>query len=105
VAANTPSSSGGGETRDAIPVSSIRVQYPANALRNNLEGWVDVAFTVNADGTVGNVQVVGAQPRHVFDSAAIEAIRRAKFSPALRDGVAVESQQHQRIQFSLGGAQ
>jgi protein TonB len=106
VAGNTaPSSSGGGETRDAIPVSSIRVQYPANALRNNLEGWVDVAFTVNADGTVGNVQVVGAQPRHVFDNAAIEAIRRAKFSPALRDGVAVESQQHQRIQFSLGGSQ
>jgi protein TonB len=106
VAANTPSSSGGsgGETRDAIPVSSIRVQYPANALRNNLEGWVDVAFTVNADGSVGNVQVVGAQPRHVFDSAAIEAIRRAKFSPALRDGTAVESQQHQRIQFSLGGS-
>ncbi|HTC26264.1 energy transducer TonB [Dyella sp.] len=106
VAGNTaPSSAGGGETRDAIPVSSIRVQYPANALRNNLEGWVDVAFTVNADGTVGNVQVVGAQPRHVFDNAAIEAIRRAKFSPALRDGVAVESQQHQRIQFSLGGSQ
>jgi protein TonB len=51
------------------------------------------------------VQVVGAEPRHVFDSAAVEAIRRAKFSPALRDGVAVESQQHQRIQFSLGGAQ
>jgi periplasmic protein TonB len=102
---NGPSSSGGGETRDAIPVSSIRVNYPANALRNNLEGWVDVAFTVNADGSVGNVQVLGAQPRHVFDSAAIEAIRRAKFSPALRDGVAVESQQHQRIQFSLGASQ
>jgi periplasmic protein TonB len=103
VAANTASSSGGGETRDAIPVSSIRVHYPANALRNSLEGWVDVAFTVNADGTVGNVQVVGAEPRHVFDNAAVDAIRHAKFSPALRDGVAVESQQHQRIQFSLGG--
>jgi len=106
VASNTGSSSaGGGETRDAIPVSSIRPRYPANALRNNVEGWVDVTFTVNADGSVGNVQVVGAEPRHVFDNAALEAIRRAKFSPALRDGVAVESQQHQRIQFSLGGAQ
>lgn len=106
VASNAgPSSSGGGETRDAIPVSSIRPRYPANALRNNIEGWVDVTYTVNADGTVGNVQVVGAEPRHVFDNAALEAIRRAKFSPALRDGVAVESQQHQRIQFTLGGAQ
>jgi periplasmic protein TonB len=104
-AGSTPSSSGSGDTRDAIPVSSIRVHYPANALRNNLEGWVDVTYTVNADGSVGNVQVVGAAPRHVFDAAAIEAIRRAKFSPALRDGVAVESQQHQRIQFSLGAAQ
>jgi protein TonB len=105
VAGNTASSSsGGGETRDAIPVSSIRPRYPANALRNSQEGWVDVAFTVNVDGSVGSVQVVGAEPRHIFDNAALDAIRHAKFSPALRDGVAVASQQHQRIEFSLGGA-
>jgi periplasmic protein TonB len=103
--ANTASTAGGGETRDPIPVASIRPRYPTAALRNGQEGWVDVQYTVNVDGSVSNVAVVGAEPRHVFDSAAIEALRRAKFSPAMRDGVAVASQQQKRIEFKLSSQQ
>jgi protein TonB len=95
----------GDETRDAIPVTSIRVRYPANALRNNVEGWVDVQYTVGADGTPGNISVVNAEPRHVFDSAAMDAIKRTKFSPAVRDGTAVAVQQQKRIEFKLNTAQ
>ncbi|RDS79358.1 energy transducer TonB [Dyella monticola] len=98
-------SSGGGQTRDAIPISTIRPRYPTSALRNNQEGWVDVQYTVNADGSVSNVQVLGAEPRHVFDNAAVDALRRAKFSPAMRDGVATASQQQKRIEFKLSAAQ
>jgi protein TonB len=108
VAANNNASAsggGGGETRDAIPVSSIRVRYPATALRNNQEGWVDLQYTVNPDGSVTNISVVNAEPRHVFDSAAIDAIRHAKFSPALRDGTATASQQQKRIEFKLNNPQ
>jgi periplasmic protein TonB len=109
VAANNNASSaaggGGGETRDAIPVSSIRVRYPSTALRNNQEGWVDLQYTVNPDGSVTNVSVVNAEPRHVFDSAAIDAIRHAKFSPAMRDGTATASQQQKRIEFKLNNPQ
>jgi periplasmic protein TonB len=97
--------SAGGETRDPIPVQSIRPRYPTSALRNGQEGWVDVQYTVNTDGSVSNVSVVSAEPRHVFDSAAIEALRRAKFSPAMRDGVAVAAQQQKRIEFKLSNQQ
>jgi periplasmic protein TonB len=103
--ASDNTSAGGGETRDAIPVSSIRVRYPATALRSNQEGWVDVQYTVNADGSVSGVQVVNAEPRHVFDNAAVDAIRRAKFSPALRNGTATASQQQKRIEFKLSNSQ
>jgi periplasmic protein TonB len=103
--ASDNTSAGSGETRDAMPVSSIRVRYPSTALRNNQEGWVDVQYTVNADGSVSNVQVVNAEPRHIFDNAAVDAIRRAKFSPALRDGAAIASQQQKRIEFKLNNPQ
>ncbi|WP_233511116.1 energy transducer TonB [Dyella psychrodurans] len=103
--ASDNTSAGGGETRDAIPVSSIRVRYPSTALRNNQEGWVDLQYTVNVDGSVANIQVVNAEPRHVFDNAAIDAIRRAKFSPAMRDGAAIASQQQKRIEFKLNNPQ
>jgi periplasmic protein TonB len=105
VASNNAASSTGGETRDAIPISTIRPRYPATALRNSQEGWVDVQYTVNVDGSVANIAVVSAEPRHVFDSAAIDALRRAKFSPAMRDGAAVASQQQKRIEFKLSTSQ
>jgi periplasmic protein TonB len=103
--ASANTSAAGGETRDPIPVSIIRPRYPATALRNSQEGWVDVQYTVNTDGSVTNISVVSAEPRHVFDSAAIDALRRAKFSPALRDGAAVVSQQQKRIEFKLSTSQ
>ena len=102
-AANTAPA--GGETRDAIPISTIRPRYPATALRNSQEGWVDVQYTVNVDGSVSDITVVSAEPRHVFDGAAIDALRRAKFSPALRDGEAIASQQQKRIEFKLSTTQ
>ncbi|WP_233843730.1 energy transducer TonB [Dyella sp. 2HG41-7] len=106
VAATTPAAGGGGgETRDAIPISTIRPRYPTAALRNNQEGWVDVQYMVNSDGSVSNITVVSAEPRHVFDSAAIDAIRRAKFSPAMRDGAAIAAQQQKRIEFKLSSSQ
>ncbi|GLQ92621.1 energy transducer TonB [Dyella acidisoli] len=105
VASSANISAGGSETRDAIPISTIRPRYPANALRNNQEGWVDVQYTVNVDGSVSNIQVVSAEPRHVFDNAAIDALRRAKFSPAMRGGAAIASQQQKRIEFKLNNTQ
>jgi periplasmic protein TonB len=102
--ANTPAA-GGTETREPIPITTIRPRYPANALRNSQEGWVDVQYTVNVDGSVSNISVVSAEPRHVFDSAAIDALRRAKFSPAMRDGAAVAAQQQKRIEFKLSNSQ
>jgi periplasmic protein TonB len=103
--ASANTASAGSETRDAIPISTIRPHYPVTALRNSQEGWVDVQYTVNVDGSVSNITVVSAEPRHVFDSAAIEALRRAKFSPAMRDGAAVASQQQKRIEFKLSAPQ
>jgi protein TonB len=70
-------------------------------MRARQEGWVVVSFTVDPDGKTSDVKVVESQPRHVFDRAAIDAVERYRFNPAMKDGTAVSSVKQQRIEFKL----
>ncbi len=74
---------------DAVPVFTISPQFPSQQARMGQEGWVKVAFDINPDGTVSNARVVDAEPRRVFDRAALRAIRKWKFKPKMVDGRAV----------------
>ncbi|MBS0462873.1 MAG: energy transducer TonB, partial [Proteobacteria bacterium] len=44
-----------------------------------ISGEVTVAFTINADGSVSGATVVKADPKRVFDAAALDAIRKWTF--------------------------
>ncbi|MBQ4854698.1 energy transducer TonB [Rhodanobacter sp. B2A1Ga4] len=90
----------GGDTA-AVLVKGMAARYPTAAMRARQEGWVVVSFTVDPDGTTSNVKVVDSQPRHVFDRAAIDAVERYRFNPAMKDGTAVSSVKQQRIEFKL----
>ncbi len=74
---------------DAVPVFTISPQFPNQQARMGQEGWVKVAFDINPDGTVSNARVIDAEPRRVFDRAALRAIRKWKFKPKMVDGRAV----------------
>ncbi|WP_426662548.1 energy transducer TonB [Rhodanobacter aciditrophus] len=89
-------------TSDAVLLNSVRANYPTAALRAGQSGWVVVGFTVTPEGRTRDVHVVDAQPRHLFDRAAMEAVSRYRFKPAMRDGVAVASTKQQKIEFSTG---
>ena len=90
-------------TGTAAPVLTRRVEpvYPAEARRTRRQGWVDVIFTVQPDGSVVGASVADADPRYVFDRAALAAVGRWRFSPGTQDGKAVASQVRQRIEFRL----
>jgi protein TonB len=92
-----------GETRAAKVVSEAVPNYPIDAARNQTSGYAVVQFTVSATGAVENPRVVNSSPRRVFDDAAIEAVKRSKFEPALKDGEPVESVLQRRIDFKFGG--
>lgn len=98
--ANTATASAAG-THPAVLLRNVPPRYPTTAVRANQEGWVEVAFTVTPEGTVDDVKVVDAEPRHVFDRAATEAVSRWKFQPATQDGNPVPSQDKRRIVFKL----
>ena len=79
-----------GSDRDVIPLVRINPDYPPRALSRGLEGWVQVQFTITPTGTVTNAVVVNAEPKNIFDDAALKAIARWRYNPKVEGGVAVE---------------
>ncbi len=79
-----------GSDRDVIPLVRINPDYPPRALSRGLEGWVQVQFTITATGTVRDPVVVNAEPKNIFDDAALKAIARWRYNPKVEGGVAVE---------------
>ena len=92
-----------GETRAAQVVTPAAPEYPLEAARNRTSGYATVEFTINPDGSVSNAHVIASRPSRVFNSAAIQAVSRSKFRPALKDGQPVSSTLQRRIDFNLGG--
>ncbi len=85
----------------AVLIRSVNPRYPTQAQRSRTEGFVVVSFTVTAEGRTSNIQVVDAQPRHMFERAAIDAVERWEFKPATRNGEPVDSTVTNRINFKL----
>ncbi|HET6552505.1 MAG TPA: energy transducer TonB [Dyella sp.] len=93
--------SAAGGTHGAVLVRNVNPRYPTTAVRANQEGWVEVSFTITPEGNVDDVKVVDAEPRHVFDRAAVEAVSRWKYQPATQNGTPVSAQDKRRIVFKL----
>jgi len=75
--------------------------YPVEAARKGLEGWVDIEFTVRTDGSVHEPIVRNSRPAGVFDQAAIRAVQSWRFKPVMREGRPVEQRANVRMRFSL----
>jgi protein TonB len=86
---------------EIIPVVVIRPMYPREAAMSGIEGWVKVEFTITEAGTVKDAHVIESDPPRVFNREAIRAILKWKFKPRVVEGVAVERQATQVIDFSL----
>jgi protein TonB len=86
---------------DIIPVVVIRPMYPRDAAMTGTEGWVKIEFTITEVGTVKNPRVIDSKPARIFNREAIRAILKWPFKPRVVNGVAVERQATQIIDFSL----
>jgi periplasmic protein TonB len=60
--------------KELIPLSTARPQMPEWACKQGIKGWVEAVFTVMPTGRVQDVKIVDAQPRGVYEIAAIESI-------------------------------
>jgi len=89
---------------DLIPVERVEPQFPREALVRNISGWVLLRGIVGVDGGVRELHVERSHPPGVFDEAARRAVKRWRFKPRTKDGVAVERDFTQRLEFAMMGA-
>ena len=61
------------------PMIAGVAEYPVDAQRRRIEGYVDVEFTVTALGAVEGAHVTASQPKGTFDAAAIAAVSRWRY--------------------------
>ena len=64
-----------------------------------MSGSVQLHIDVGADGVPINVVVVGSSRNRELDRAAVQAVRRWRFQPAMRNGVPEAASVQQTISF------
>lgn len=77
---------------------------PRVDIRDHQEGWVDVRFTVKADGTVADAVAAGTYAAPGDRAAtAVSVVGRCRFTPGTLNGAAADSlNQTQRVFFRMG---
>jgi protein TonB len=73
------------------PLSPVEFAYPAAARAAGLSGKVELQLSIDASGQLVDIDVLRADPRGVFEAAALAAFRAVRYSPGLKDGRAVRS--------------
>jgi biopolymer transport protein ExbB len=71
-----------------LPLVRVLPIYPAQALRQKLEGWVIVEFTIAETGAVKNARAVESS-HSIFDFAAVRAAEKFKYRPRIHNGIPV----------------
>jgi len=76
---------------DPVPLRSISASYPISARRLGQQGLVKVRADVDADGRVTGCVVAASSGFASLDNAALDAVRNARFMPAMKNGRPVDS--------------
>lgn len=88
-----------------VPLSSLKfTRYVEPAFRRRPRGgepagWVELSFVVGTDGRTRKVKVISASPSDRYESAALAAVKRWRFVPAMEAGRPVERRTAVRLRF------
>jgi protein TonB len=69
-------------------IGEVKIPYPEEARKNDIEGSVRLKVTISAEGIVENVVVLSG-PGYGLNEAARDALRKFRFKPARKGGEAV----------------
>lgn len=87
---------------DQVPVLTFQPQpiYPYDLRRSGVNGQVLIEFVVTPAGETIHLQVIRSSHQR-FEDAALQALRRWRFRPGTKDGVAVSTRMQQLFSFNL----
>jgi protein TonB len=83
-------------------IAAVPPSYPSELRRARIEGVVALVFLLTETGTVEDARVESSS-RPEFERPALEAIRRWRFKPGMKDGEAVQTYMRQPIRFRVAG--
>jgi TonB family protein len=90
----------GGDIKRPLKVVHVDPLYPEQAKADQIEGLVILEAVISTNGTVADLDVIrSAHP--LLDDAAVEAVSRWEYAPALLDGEPVELVLSVNVTFSL----
>lgn len=76
-------------------------EYPDQAKRQNLEGFVLVKILVGASGELVKSEIIESEPQGVFDRSVLDSLSTWKFVPGLQKGEQVAMWLTQKVRFQL----
>jgi len=77
------------------------MEYPDDAMKKRIKGYVIVNLLIAADGSVEAAQVLESSPSGVFDAVAVNGVRNWRFIPAKYKGNPVKVWAKQKIRFDF----
>jgi TonB family protein len=95
-----PDSSPGDSTRLEV-VKSQKAEYPAEAAEKAIQGQVWVKFLISETGDIENVEAISGDP--ILAKAAIEAAKKWKFKPFIKNGQPVKVSTKLPFDFAFSG--
>ncbi len=87
----------------ATMISAKPPAYPLESRRKREQGTVVLALTLGTDGNVADIRLARSSGHERLDRAALGAVRHWRWSPTIRDGVAVAVRGTVEIPFVLQG--
>lgn len=84
-----------------VPTSQPAPHYPRTALRAGIEGTVQVQVDIGPDGVPTSVALASGSGHRELDRAAMDAVRRWRFRPAMANGQPTAGRITVPIQFSM----
>jgi protein TonB len=86
--------------RNAEMKGRIEVEYPSSAKRAGIEGRVILQFVVDESGRPQAIEVLRS-PSDMLSEAAVDALEKKSFKPAMQNGQPVKMRMSQPVTFRL----
>lgn len=84
-------------------ISGVPPRYPMECRRKHEQGTVVLELTLNVDGGVATISIAQSSGSSRLDDAALQAVRKWRWAPTLRDGKPVMVRGEVEIPFVLQG--
>ncbi|DAB40039.1 MAG TPA: hypothetical protein CFH81_07445 [Sulfurovum sp. UBA12169] len=100
VASDAAMSEGAVDTKPRV-VSRGPLEYPQEAAKKRIKGFVMVNLLIGKDGSVEIAKVIASSPAGIFDQAALSGVRSWRFAPAKYKGNPVKVWAKQKVRFDF----